>query len=214
MGKKSSCLEKKIFIWDFHGVLETGTENAVLEISNKALEASNRAERLTIEQCNQLYGKEWWEYFARIMPYEPHTFHILLQNLCYALDSFDIIKKYIKPAPYAYEVLEKIKENHEQILISKVNPPSLYKFIDSVSMRYFFGEGKAFASNDKKKTLAEFLENKKFDSLVIIGDSPSDIELKNVAGGVTYLYSHPWRQFRECDAQYKIHDLREVLREV
>jgi hypothetical protein len=40
------------------------------------------------------------------------------------------------------------------------------------------------------------------------------MELKDVAGGISYLYSHPERKFRDTNSDYKINDLREVLKEI
>ena len=55
-----------------------------------------------------------------------------------------------------------------------------------------------------------------FERVVIIGDSPGDIELSEVMGlenTTTYLYSHPGKNFREGKADFYINDLRELLKE-
>ena len=36
----------KLFVWDFHGVLEKGNDLAVLDITNKVLEQAGYSERL------------------------------------------------------------------------------------------------------------------------------------------------------------------------
>lgn len=58
----------------------------------------------------------------------------------------------------------------------------------------------------------EYLIDKDFEKIIVIGDSPQDmIPLSN---SVTYLYAHEGKDFKECEASYRIRDLREVLREI
>jgi hypothetical protein len=45
----------------------------------------------------------------------------------------------------------------------------------------------------------------------IVGDSPGDMPLSQVAGGVRYLFAHPGFEFRQCPADFRIRDLRQVL---
>lgn len=66
----------------------------------------------------------------------------------------------------------------------------------------------------KSEALNEYLNDKTFDDIVIIGDSIGDIALKNVAGGTTYYYIHPNRKAGNVEADYVINDLREILREI
>ena len=59
------------------------------------------------------------------------------------------------------------------------------------------------------------MNGKNFEKIVVVGDSPDDIELASVAkNSVSYLYAHPWKKFRGDKADYKINDLREVLKEL
>lgn len=51
-----------------------------------------------------------------------------------------------------------------------------------------------------------------YEEIVVIGDSPSDMGLADVAGGVRYLFTHPEFPFRDCVADYRIRDLRDILR--
>jgi hypothetical protein len=115
--------------------------------------------------------------------------------------------------------LEAIAQNHGQILISNTSVESLELFLNAVQVKGYFVE--AFAANNhrsngssKKEILAAYLKGKSFESIVVIDDSPSAAELLSVAGGVFYLYTHPHLPFKESKADYKIRDLREILREV
>lgn len=214
---------KKLFIWDFHGCLEKGNEKAVLEISNRALKHFGHKERFTEKEMDKLYGLKWWEYFEYILSNESHEKHLELQKACFNFqNASDIVAKYISPNNHAHFVLEEIKKaGHYQILISNTNPESLGLFIKSVKMEEYFSEENSFAvdlhtKTDKTKNdvLEDFIKEKGFDEIIIIGDSQADMELKDVIGGKTYLYSHKEREFRECESDDKINDLREILKEV
>lgn len=54
----------KLFVWDFHGVLEQGNEDAVLVISNQILHNFGYTEQFTPAQNRQLYGRKWYEYYT------------------------------------------------------------------------------------------------------------------------------------------------------
>lgn len=58
----------KLFIWDFHGVLEKDNEKAVIVISNKILEKNGFTERFSDCDINKLYGLKWYQYFKYLLP--------------------------------------------------------------------------------------------------------------------------------------------------
>ena len=167
-------------------------------------------------------GLKWFEYFKYLLPEESHESHLKLQERCFYISETksDIILDYIKPNDYAHQVLSKIMKQHKQILISNTASSHLKIFLNSVEMEKYFPKGFSFGigahTNNKTKIrcLEKFLENKEFENIIIIGDSKSDMNLKYVAGGISYLYAHPEKPFRACDADYKINDLREILKEI
>ena len=59
----------------------------------------------------------------------------------------------------------------------------------------------------------EFLEGKRYDQLIAIGDRETDIEAGKIIGAVTYLYSHSTPN-KNIKADYHITDLRKVLKEI
>lgn len=213
----------KLFVWDFHGVLEKGTEGAVLEISNEILKQFAYSCRFTKDDIDKLYGLRWFEYFEHLLPQESHERHLVLQEWCFELSNTnpEIIAKHIQPNDHVYEVLDKIAQKHHQILISNTTPESLRIFLDSVRITPYFPENHVFAVNthqqltrSKKAVLKEFLRDKEFDNIIVISDSQSDADLVSVAGGTFYLYSHPGRPLEDCDVDYKINDLRGLFREI
>lgn len=211
----------KLFIWDFHGVIEKDNEKAVVDVTNDVLASLGYSERLTLELCNQLYGKKWFEFIQKILPNETPEKCFDIQDLCFnhSIGNPHIIAKHIQPTAHVHNVLQIIAESdHDQILVSNTDPASLIKFMASVDIAKYFPEGKVFAinahrkdcNNSKASIVKEYIKNNNFDNVITIGDSPIDMEL----GNIRYLYSHPEKSFRVCESDYKINDLREVLKEI
>jgi hypothetical protein len=53
----SEEISMKLFVWDFHGVLEKGNDGAVVEITNIALQRFGYSRRMTIQEGEFLSGK-------------------------------------------------------------------------------------------------------------------------------------------------------------
>lgn len=213
----------KLFVWDFHGVLEKDNDLAVLDISNRVLEEAGYSERFTPKDNQKYYGLKWHQYFERLLPNLTNAEHVALQAACFkfAEENLDILAKHIKPADHALEVLAAIKKaGHDQIILSNTRPSDLIWFVNAVHMSKYFPENKLFGVNAhekhgiKKDALKHYLEGKKFDDLIIVGDSASDMDLAEVAGGTTYFYNHPHLTHKEAPADHKIKDLRQILKEL
>jgi phosphoglycolate phosphatase-like HAD superfamily hydrolase len=213
----------KLFVWDLHGTLEKGNERAVIDISNSVLERSGHPERFSYEDNPELYGRKWYEYFAWLFETPDHNRDLALQEACFSLSesSPEMQYRWVSPTPHAPAVLRDIKSKHRQVLISNTRAETLKVFIDALEYGDFFSSGNAFAVdghaerpvNSKADVLADYLHDahSRFEEIIIIGDSPSDMKLTKVAGGVTYLFAHPDVKFRQCEADYRIRDLRAVL---
>jgi phosphoglycolate phosphatase-like HAD superfamily hydrolase len=215
----------KLFVWDFHGVLEKDNEKSVVEITNIILSQSGYEEKLSLDDCHRFYGLRWFQYFEKLLPSESHKRHLELTKLCVNTENNQrIVAKYIKANDGAKKVLGEIQKNgHRQILISNTNRKSLIMFLAETDLSKFFPKENIFAADNhrgrkqksKKEIFEKYLEGKSFEKIVIIGDSPDDIELASVGkNSVSYLYAHSWKKFKECQADYKINDLREILKEL
>lgn len=216
----------KLFIWDFHGVLEKGNDKAVHEITNQVLEKRGYACRMTMHECEQLSGRHWHEYFAYLMPDLDKHVCLKLQADCYEIsqNSHDMIARHIELNDHAEFVLESIQKSpYMQILISNAMPEHLDTFVKMVGIEKYFPMNQRFGVNPqhhksqtKKDCLHNFLEDKHFpEGIVSIGDSPHDVALVNAhPKGVGYLYVHPGRNHRTADCHYKINDLRQILQEI
>ncbi len=214
----------KLFVWDFHGVLEKDNDLAVLDISNQVLQDAGYAERFSEEDNRKFYGLKWFQYFERLLPELTNKQHMALQAACFefAEKNLDILAKHIKPSDHSLAVLTAIHEaGHDQIILSNTRPHDLLWFVNTVGITKFFPEEKIIGVNAHQKhgvkedALKDYLSNKQFEKLVIIGDSESDMELRRVAGGTTYFYSHPHiNNSGMVKADYVIKDLRKVLLEL
>jgi len=210
----------KLFVWDFHGVMEKGNKGSVLEISNTVLKQNNYSERFTMDDIHHLYGQKWWKYFEHLLPYESHERHVELRERCVDLQGShpEIVATYIQPNDYLHEVLEAIAHKHHQILITNTTSRALGLFLNSINVSAYFHSGNTFPvdQESKKDVLIEFLEDKNYDRVVVIDDSPENKDLASIANCVFYLYAHPSIAFKPCNIpdDYKIHDLRKVLREL
>ena len=144
----------KLFVWDFHGVLETGNENAVTEITNKVLKEFGYSKRLSKNNSDKYYGLKWYQYFEKLLPEAPHSEHINLQNRCFNLSDTrpDIVANHIKLNNSAKEVLTEIKKYHQQILISNTHPVGLTMFIESVKLADFFDNDNTYPVDAHKRS--------------------------------------------------------------
>jgi phosphoglycolate phosphatase-like HAD superfamily hydrolase len=209
----------KLFIWDFHGTLEIGNDSIVVEITNAVLTSFGYRQRLTDEQSIEYSGSKWCEYFAKLLPHESNDTHMKLQeaSFLYANAHPELITKFIKPASHALLVLEAIQKNHDQILISSTKSALLALYLDTVNMNHIFPKGKAFATTTSTQTRTkldiarEYLADKQFDQIIVIGDSPKDIEFGRELHATTILYTHTGRAFRTCNPTFKTNDLQHIL---
>lgn len=216
----------KLFVWDFHGVLEQNNELAVLEITNSVLSENHSSKRMTKEQCYDFYGLKWYEYFSRIDSNLSLDECLRLQEYCFtkSISNPNIVAKHISQTPGADKVLSQIDVKHKQILISNTDPESLILFIKAVGLDKYFVSENTYPVNShrehtrtKKQVLSEYLAHSgtKYDELITIGDSPSDIELTTLyPRSKSYLYTHPNRAYKNCKADYKTHNLLDILREI
>ncbi|MFY1615967.1 HAD family hydrolase [Micromonospora sp. WMMD736] len=212
----------KLFVWDLHGVLERGNDRAVVDISNEVLSTFGYAQRFGYEDGRRLYGHKWYEYFATLLPAESHRRHLELQDACFILSEErpELQYRWMTPTPHVATVLSAVAASHQQIVISNTRPGTLDMFLKLLDLTDHFVPGRAFAVDQhvrdvkttKRDVLACYLTGQpSFDEIVIIGDSASDMRLVEVAGGTTYLFAHPDFAFRNCNADFRIRDLRRVL---
>lgn len=213
---------RKLFIWDLHGTLECGNEVAVILLSNEVLAYRGFTERFNESQAIALYGLKWWQYFRSILPnQESHIWHAL-QDECFRLSEEDlkIQASCMSPAPHSHEVLSEVGRMHDQILVSNTRPANLRHFMAKLGLDSFFPDGKFFAVDGhtnmkatKEKVVDEYLASQpKYDSIVVVGDSSSDMRLGEHVGGTRVLYNHDYLARKNAEAELHTSDLRDVLK--
>jgi phosphoglycolate phosphatase-like HAD superfamily hydrolase len=217
-------MDVKLFVWDFHGVLEKDNEKAVKEISNIILRRAGFSEQLTDQQNEEYLGLKWYEYFEHLLPNISKEKCLELQADCLIYHEADpsILAKNIKPNDYAAEVLETIGSlGHQQIIISNTRQNDLIWFLETVGMKKFFQEENIIGVNahqthsTKIDALKDFIGDKNFDEIIVIGDSESDLELGRAVNAVTYFYRHPNRKHHEThNADFVINDLRDIFHSI
>ncbi len=215
----------KLFIWDLHGTLEQGNEQAAITLSNMALQELGYRERFQPEDARKLYGLKWYQYFEALLPNESHQKHVELQARSFELSDVNIalIAKHMRPANHAHEVLEAIHSSHHtQILISNTTPTTVPLFVNTLGIQAYFSKANAFSVNahtrealqTKEDVLEAYLADKHFTQLIVIGDSETDLRLAKHIGATSYLYAHPGYAFRSTGGDHRVRDLRKVLAEL
>jgi len=212
----------KLFVWDFHGVLEKGNEKAAVLVSNLVLEQFGYRQRFSEADGDRLYGAKWYQYFEDLLPGEDHERHMQLQEACFDYDRLhpEIVEGVISRNDHALEVVDAIARRHTQVVISNTKPEAILRFVRAVALEQYFTPDNTVAvdlhrrdaERTKKDILARYLREHAYEQIVIIGDSASDMALVDVAGGVRYLYAHSGRAFRLAEADFRIRDLRDVLK--
>jgi phosphoglycolate phosphatase-like HAD superfamily hydrolase len=214
----------KLFVWDFHGVLEQDNDLAVLFITNKVLKEFGYKKRINKKITNELYGQKWHKYFEHLLPGETKERCFELANRCFEIgkNNLNIISKYIKVTPNAKNVLEQIDQKHDQILISNTNKQSLKKFLKIVGLDTFWKKNKIFSTDsclthlktNKNKIVSNYIKDKEYSEIIVIGDSIEEMNLAKDLESKFYLYAHKNKKMKEGNYGKKIRDLRKILIEI
>ena len=214
---------KKLFVWDLHGTLECGNELAVIKLSNEVLAYRGYPERFRDDEAITLYGLKWHQYFKYLLPREEQHVWFSLQEDCFLLSEkeVEIQASYMYPTPESHDVLKSISAVHDQILISNTRPRTLHVFMKKLELDEFFPSGKYFAVDGhtdhratKVDVLKEYLSEKSFDEVVVIGDSRTDMALGSELGAYRILYNHPYLNRKDFETDMYTSDLRDVLMKI
>lgn len=210
----------RLIVWDLHGTLEQGNEVAVVKLSNEVLAYRGFRERFSESDAIRLYGLKWFEYFKFLLPNEEQHLWVALQDECFHLSEleFEIQRSCMSPTPWSHEVLAHLEKNSEQVLISNTRPRNLRLFKERLGLDRFFPEGRYFAVDGhsdhratKLEVLEEYMEDRSFERIVVVGDSASDMALGAAVGAYRVLFRHPYFRKKQIDADLHISDLRDLM---
>ena len=212
----------KLFVWDFHGVLEKGNEYAVQEVVNRVLPEFGIERKATVEECLMLYGKKWADYYRFYNPdTSEETIHRMVEKAVEISVGEKIALKYIKQTEYAQFVLDEIERRyHTNLLMSNSSEEAIMFFLDAVGLQDYFdivfaadARRNEYNVDSKANFLENFLKRHVFDKVIIIDDMEEGIERGLKLGAVTYRYHRNGTQVKS-KAHHIITDLREVLKEL
>ncbi|HLA04158.1 MAG TPA: HAD hydrolase-like protein [Patescibacteria group bacterium] len=217
----------KLFAWDFHGTLETGTEVGFAEILRKLARENNYKTTIGLAEVRKLFGISILDYLRHFFPKLTHDELYEYRNQIRDRQNRKHIEEYVKPAPYAHEVLRKIKAaGHKNIVVSTSSRPHIIRFLEIVDLVEYFDEifgtdrhalDKEFdIVSEKTKVIKSFAKKNKVatKNIIVIGDREGEIEAGISLGAKTYQYIQLEIPHIVTRADFKIYDLREVLREI
>jgi phosphoglycolate phosphatase-like HAD superfamily hydrolase len=209
-----------LFVFDFHGTLVEGNDEAVLESTNLSLEKHNRKERATLEFCVKNEGKPWSDYFKELCPDANEDEIKSMVRVALSFDDY-VIPKYVKPIENSINTLEKIKRNGDTIIVvSSTNKKAFKEYLKHIKIRPLIDEfigitgeketkGGYGIAEWKGKKIKEFIGNNNFNEKYVIGNNIDDIKGGKIAGAVTLFFS---KGGKKCPiADYSIKDLKEIL---
>lgn len=221
---------RNLFVWDFHGTLETGNVYAVKELVNLILKEFRVKKEVNIKEVRDWYGLSWLDYFKLAAPNGNDKLwqNMVSEVLSLQQRGWEIIKAHIKLRDYAEEVLKRIKKDgYQNILLSNTSPKHIKKFTNILNITQYFdniiGVDNHHISRINKEihdikgeVLAGFLKKKKYNKVVVIGDRESDILAGKKCGATTYLFIDQdfGGNIENTKADYVISNLKEILKEL
>jgi len=217
----------KLFAWDFHGTLEQGTEVGFTELLKELAKSIKYDAKIELEEVRKLYGSSILDYLKHFFPEYKNEEIIILRNKIRSLQSEKHLKDFIKPALYAHEVLSKIQdEGHKNIIVSTSSQKHIKRFLGVIKVTKYldaiFGidrhslDSKFDIAKEKSKVIRSFAQSHKIDPsrIIVIGDRAGDIDAGILIGAKTYQYIQPHFENVKTKADFKIRDLREILKEI
>lgn len=221
-------MEKILFVWDFHGVLEKGNDQAVQEVCNKILSELGHPKEITIQEVRNLYGARWSDYFNYLLPDFPCEIDWCVRR---ALEIGRGVAVYhIQANDYAADVLMSIQgAGHHNIVVSTSTPKDVKWFVEVVGLERYIDccvgidpyrkhhQGAEFDRvGEKAKAIQSYLQQRDcyFNKVVMVGDTEEDMKAGSLCGAITYRYMSQRSCYTVTCADYVIYDLREVLREI
>ncbi len=207
---------QRLFVWDYHGTLCTGAEDALKIILDNVLGSFGIERKVSSEEVRGLFGQPLGDFFRYFQPAIDHAQVAEMTNFFEKL-SKDIAPTHIKPRENVHAVLGEIRKRGDvNVVVSSTPPHRLLDFLEMISIQdlidHYIGipyaieyrGGKAVAYKARK--VKEFAAGR-FSSVVMTGDSETDMEIGRRLGATTFFLSDkPY-----VNADKIISDLSEVL---
>lgn len=207
---------QRLFVWDYHGTLCTGAEDALKVILDNVLEAFGIERKVSIEEVRGLFGQPLGDFFRYFQPTIDQAQIAEMTNFFEKL-SKEVAPLHIKPRENVHAVLGEIRKRGDvNVVVSSTPPHRLLDFLEMIKIQdlidHYIGipyviehkGGKAIAYKTRK--VKEFAAGN-FSSIVMTGDNETDMEIGRRLGAKTFFLSDkPY-----VNADKIISDLSEVL---
>lgn len=220
-------MNRNLFVWDFHGVLEKDNVYAVKELTNLILKDFKVNRRINIKEARDWYGLSLFDYFKLATPEGNQQLWVEMTKKALSLQQqgWEIVRNHIKKRDFSEDVLREIRDKgHQNIVLSNSRPESIQMFTDLLDMTQYFDDIIGVDNHRtnreihdiKTEALANFLKGREYNKVIAIGDRESDIRAGKNCGAITYFFFdvESSKRAENTNADYMISDLREVLKEV
>ena len=209
---------KKLFIWDFHGVLEKDNEYSVQELMLLTLRQHGYEREVSIDEVRQLYGKRWFDYMKHFAHTSDEKAQEMVGTVLGLQQGWSIVQKHIKPREHAAEVLLQIAgAGHANIVVSNTAQEHMRHFLELVGLEHMVRQYHGVDNGTYAgKAAAMRCAAACYDKAFVVGDSDDDIAAGKAAGATTYLFINACNKNRKfiTEPDYSISDLRDVLKEL
>lgn len=192
-------MAKKVFIWDFHGTLETGTVFILTEIANKLLEENGSTQRYTPDEFAGIPSFSWNTFFRKHFPDCSQEEVNTIAREAYNENRFAyLMDKYSQPRPGALSVLQAVKASGGvNVVVSHSRQDKLEYYLSHVGLIHVINEyygvddGTVASWEDvlKKKVLVikKILAQHSSAHSYGVGDSDTDFYAAQ-SSGIDYFY--------------------------
>lgn len=188
----------KLFVWDYHGTLCKGAEEAMKPIMESVLEVFGIKRDIKMQEILQLFGKPWgdcYRYFQPALTKEEIAGMVELSRKF----SLEFSPRFIKPTDNVHHVLDKIKKSGDaNVIVSSTEPKTLRWFIEFIAISHLVDHAVGIPDwidkNGGNPTEYKALQVKEFakdvfDDIVVTGDRESDVEIGKMLNAKTFLLS-------------------------
>lgn len=186
--------QQKIFIWDFHGTLETGTVSILTEIANTLIRENGGLKEHTPTEFARIPNFSWNTFFQEHLPhYSKDEIDAVVQD-AYNKNKFGhLMDKYSRPNEGAIEILTHIKsQNGTNIVVSNSRQDKLEYYLTHVGVMpmideyYGVDDGSILSRQDvlkrKTETLKRIINERNDTGIYGVGDTDTDFQAAEAAG--------------------------------
>lgn len=192
-GAVESVNNKNLYVFDLHGTLIQGNEDAMYEILKKVFDEKNLKININKQKLEELMGSPLDEIFGFLSPNSSR------EEISHMVDRFrklspEISPKYLKPIEGILELLMKIKESgnvvavvttaHEKLASKMIEWTGISKYVDELR-----GLGEGDPIRFKTTCISDLKSKYDYEKVYMIGDKEEDMIAGYHAQAITVLFN-------------------------